>query len=447
MVDVIVIGTGSAGSIIAFACRKAGKKVAIIDDRKVGGTCALRGCDPKKVLVGAADLIEWNYHMHAQKIIHPVPRINWNALMQFKRTFTDPVPLSLEKELAGAGIALFKGRAIFVDEQTIQVGGEILLKGKKIVIATGAVPNVPPIPGSNHFITSDEFLELEKLPKDITFIGGGYISFEFAHIAARAGSRVRIIHRSSHVLKEFDPDLVKMLVEYSNEIGIDILLDSTPTKIEKKKDTYYLTVKGKSKKTIKTDLVVIGSGRKPALEKLNLEKAHIKWDGKKLLLNAYLQSISNPRVFAAGDAASKGPPLSPVAGIDGNAVAYNMLKANKTKPNYAGVASVVFSIPPLAKVGLTVTEARKKGLHFHVKFKKTHEWYSSRRLNERCSGFKVLVEKETGKILGAHILGENAEELINIFALAIRLNLSMHQLKTTPFAYPSHGSNVHSMFP
>jgi glutathione reductase (NADPH) len=174
-----------------MSAEKAGLEVAIIDSRPFGGTCALRGCDPKKVLVGVAEVVDSTKRL-ANRGVSPEASIDWPALMQFKRTFTEPVPENREKAFLGAGIAPFRGRARFVDQRSVAVGQDSLL-AKHIVIATGARPATLNIPGEEHVTTSDKFLELDELPKRIVFIGGGYISFEFAHVASRAGARITIV--------------------------------------------------------------------------------------------------------------------------------------------------------------------------------------------------------------------------------------------------------------
>src|SRR6266404_2756579 len=193
-VDLIVIGTGAAGSSAAFECRSAGWNVGIIDSRPFGGTCALRGCDPKKVLVGAAEVIERTRQMAGKGVASEDVCIDWPALMRFKCTFTEPVPADREQQFLEAGIAVFHGRARFTDKTTIKVGNDTLT-GRFVLVAAGARPATLNIPGEKYLTTSEEFLELDRLPSRIIFVGGGYISFEFAHVSARAGARVQILHR------------------------------------------------------------------------------------------------------------------------------------------------------------------------------------------------------------------------------------------------------------
>lgn len=465
--DLIAIGTGSAASTVAWKCHSAGWKVAVVDSRPFGGTCALRGCDPKKVLVGAAEVIDWNRRMQDKGLGNTGTKgikMIWPELMQFKRTFTEPVPKNREEALSKAGIASFHGSARFIGPNSINIANEQnndkeqTLQGKYILIATGARPSKLNITGEEHVITSDQFLELDKLPFNILFLGGGYITFEFAHIAARAGSKITILHRGKRPLSKFDPDLVDMLLKKTDDIGIIIQLRTTIEMIEAiergSKFVVHSSYAGNDesanedrKNVIETDLIVHGAGRVPDVEGLNLESAGIEYDKKEgIKVNEYLQSISNPVVYAAGDvAATKGMPLTPVAGYEGGIVADNLLNGNNIKPNYEGIPSVLFTVPPLASVGLQEQEARQQGLQFKTNYQDTSTWYSSRRIGESCSGFKVLIERESNHILGAHILGPHAEEVVNIFALAIRLGLNADKIREGIFAYPTNSSDISYM--
>ena len=195
------------------------------------------------------------------------------------------------------------------------------------------------------------------------------------------------------------------------------------------------------------DLVVHGAGRVPEIDDTRLNEAGIEWDPDRgVKVNEYLQSVSNPAVYAAGDAAaSAGPPLTPVATYEGKIAAENLLKGNQRKPNYDGIPTVVFTVPQLASVGWQEGAARDRGFAFRVNQEDTSSWYSSRRVGESCSGFKVLVEEPSGRILGAHLLGPDAGETINIFALAIQKGLTATDLKDMIFSYPTLASDVKYM--
>ena len=442
--DVVVIGTGSAASAVAMRCRKAGKQVAVVDSRPFGGTCALRGCDPKKVLVGATEVIVWNRRMQEHGICAEQVRIEWARLMQFKRSLIEDVPKKREEGFLKNGIATFHGRARFVGPASIQVGDDVL-EANNVVVAAGSRPADLKIPGAQLAVTSEQFLELENLPERVLFIGGGYISFEFAHIAARAGVRATVLHRSDRPLDRFDPDLVDQLVSRTHDLGVDVRLGMEVIGIVRSSTAFKIrahTERGDHE--FEADLVVHGAGRVPEIDDLGLTKAGIEWDPLRgVKVNEYLQSVSNPALYAAGDAAATaGPPLTPVATYEGKIAADNLLNGNHRKPNYDGIPSVVFTVPPLASVGLQERAARDRGLSLRVNHEDTSSWYSSRRVAERYSGFKTLIDEQTGRILGAHLLGPDAGETINIFALAIRKGLTAADLRDAIFAYPTLGSDV-----
>src|ERR671923_1705737 len=229
--DLIVIGTGVAASHAASKCSSAGWKVAIIDYKPFGGTCALRGCDPKKVLVSAEEVIDLEYRMQGKGVSSKDIRINWPDLAHFKRSFTDPFPKAREEGFLKAGITPFHGHAHFIAPTTIEVQDSVLTS-KYVLVATGAKPAKLNIPGEEHVIKSDQFLELDKIPPRILFIGGGYISFEFAHIAAHAGAEVSIVHRGIRPLENFDFDLVKKLMQRTEDLGITIQLQTSVNRVE-----------------------------------------------------------------------------------------------------------------------------------------------------------------------------------------------------------------------
>ncbi len=439
--DLIAIGTGAAASAAAFKCRKAGWSVAIIDSRPFGGTCELRGCDPKKVLVGAGALIDALRRMNGKGVKTEKAHIDWGELMRFKRTFTDPVPQKQEEAFQKSGIATFHGVARFTKPGRIEVGSDVL-EARYVFIATGAKPQRLDISGENYLNTSDQFLELDSLPRRILFIGGGYISFEFAHLSARAEAEVTILHRSERPLETFDPNLVDRLVPKTRQLGIKVELQSVATRIERKDGTFVVCAStARGQREFEADLVVHGAGRVADLDDLNLASAGVQADKRGVKVNEFLQSVSNPAVYAAGDSADTGmPKLTPVAGYGGGIVAANLLKGNHRKVENVPVPTVAFTVPPLAAVGMTEDSAKKQGLRFRVHQEDTASWYSSRRVAEDCSGFKVLIDEDTDRILGPE-----ADELINVFTLAMRTNVSAETLRHTIFAYPTHASDVSYM--
>ncbi|MGH7879641.1 MAG: dihydrolipoyl dehydrogenase family protein, partial [Candidatus Binataceae bacterium] len=411
--DLIVIGTGTAAQVVASRVRGAGRSVAVIDHRPFGGTCALRGCDPKKVLVSGAEAADWARRMHRRGVAGEL-HIDWRELIAFKRTFTDPVPKKREESFAKQGIDALHGMARFSGPDTVIVEGRVL-KGRNIVIATGARPVQLDFPGAEHTITSDTFMELEQLPKRIVMIGGGYIAAEFSHIAARAGANVTVLQRGARMLPKFDAELVEWLMEAFRDIGIDVRTDNAVTGIERAEGGFRVhTRTPQGTAAFPADLVVHAAGRAPDIAELNLTAGTVEADNGRLRLNEYLQSVSNPIVYACGDAAAEGPPLTPVSSHDGKIVAANILGGNRHRPDYRGVPSVAFTLPPIASVGLSEAAARQQAPKMRVNSAKVGNWYTARRVGEPVYGYKTLVEDDSGRILGAHLVGPHADEVINL---------------------------------
>jgi glutathione reductase (NADPH) len=444
--DLVVIGAGTAATSTANKCASAGWSVAVVDELPYGGTCALRGCDPKKMLRRGAEIVDAVHLMRGKGIETDSLRINWPDLIAFKRTFTDKMPDRVEGSLIKNGITTFHGEAHFVDSNTVEVNGEEM-NGRFVLIATGAKPRNVEVPGAEFLIDSTQFMELEALPERILFVGGGFISFEFAHIAARAGSTVHIIDHGARPLKAFDPDLVDKLIQRTENIGIEFHPRSELRSIEQLDGSFKVTAKRDgNEQNWNVDLVVHGAGRIAELDRLNLEAAEIEFSEKGVTVNEYLQSVSNPAVYAAGDASNTdGWPLTPVSFLEGQVVASNVLKGNNRIPNYRGVPTVVFTIPELTRVGLLESEATELGLDHRVKYTDTGSWYANLRVGEDCAGVKVIVDNQTDEIIGAHLFGPEYAELVNIFALAIKLGLKTANLKKMVSAYPSVGSDLGSL--
>ncbi len=446
--DLIVIGAGTGGTGVARPCAKAGWKVAIIDSEPYGGTCMLRGCDPKKMLVAVTEGVDLARRMQGKGLDTKELLINWPAMMAFKRTFTNVMPDKLEKSLSHMGIEVLHGNAKFNNSGSLQIG-EQELSAKYYHIATGARPGNLGIPGEELVTTSTDFLERESTPKRIVFIGGGFIAFEFAHISQRAGAaEVTILQRGKHALVNFDPDLVDMQVKRTRELGINVHCEAVVKGIAKVDNGYIVEYETKQGiETVACDHVVHAAGRVPNIDNLNLAALGVETSRHGIKVNEYLRSTSNPKVYAVGDCADTGAPnLTQVSANEARIAAKNLLAGKDVRAiKYPPIPSVVFTLPPVARVGMLESEASEQGLKFTVKFKKTAGWYSSMRVGETFSGYKILVEEGTGKILGAHLLGPGAEEQINILTLAMAQGMTANQLKGVIFAYPSYASDLGSM--
>ncbi|WP_153505723.1 dihydrolipoyl dehydrogenase family protein [Cumulibacter manganitolerans] len=444
--DVLVVGAGMAGVAAAHKCAGQGGQVAIVDARPYGGTCALRGCDPKKILRRGAEIIDSARLMRGKGIDDPSLSINWHDLMRHKAGFTDPVPHSLERDLARHGVDTLHGQARFLDKGRVDIAG-VSVEAGRYLIAAGAHPRPLDFPGSEHLTDSTDFLNLERLPARVLFVGGGFVSFEFAHIAARAGSSPTVIDRGRRPLKGFDPDLVDLLIERSRQVGIAVRPSTSITAVEETDSGFRvdLDVSGVPE-TIECDLVVHGAGREADLAGLDLDAAGVDWGPRGVKVAGHLQSTTNPAVYAAGDSAdTPGLPLTPVAVFEGKLAASNMMNGTARVPDYAGVPTAVFTIPELARVGMLEQEARERGLDIDVRYHDTSGWYSNYRIGETTAAAKILVDRGTDRVVGAHLLGPEYAELINILGLAMKARLTTRQLKSMTAAYPTVGSDLGSM--
>lgn len=440
--DLIVIGGGTGGNGVARTAAAAGWKVASIDIEPFGGTCALRGCDPKKMLIAVTEGVEWARNLKG-KGLDVEPSIDWRDMIAFKRTFTDAMPSRVEAGLEKAGVTVLHGKARFTGRDTIELNGATL-SAQHFHIATGARPMTLNIPGEELLATSSDFLELPARPDRVVFVGGGFIALEFAHISKRAGAHeVTVLEMMKRPLGNFDPDLVGILSQATAELGVDLRTEAKVQKIEKTGAEFSVTYETTTgPQVVNCDLVVHATGRMPNIDDLNLEAADVEYGRRGIKVSPFMRT-TNPTIFAAGDCADSGPNLTPVSANEGRVVGKNLLAGRDAREmSYPPIPSVVFTLPQLASVGLSEVAAHDRGLEFEVHFKKTAVWYSSLRVGANHSAYKVLVEKETGTILGAHLIGPGAEEQINLFAMAMGAGLTANKIKGIIFAYPSFASDI-----
>lgn len=443
--DVVVLGTGPAGSTVARKAAAAGHRTAIVEAREFGGTCALRGCNPKKVYANAGHLIDRVRRADGKLIRGKDVSIDWNQLLKFKNEFTDSIPERSEQSFQDDGIMTVHGAAQFVSKKSLRVG-ERTLSAERIVVATGARPATLPFDGSEHAVQSDEFFELKSLPDKVVFIGGGYISMEFAHVAARAGSRVIIVEREGRVLESFDAKLVEILQNESRSIGIEFEFCTEVECIETvDADRYRVSLS--NGESIDCGLVVHGAGRVPNVDELDLKAGNVQSGDKGIAVDRHLRSQSNPHVFALGDCADSGvPPLTPSANEEARIVAKNLFADEpEAVPDYGVIPQVAFTTPCIASVGMTVEQAEEGGRKCEVLLEDTSDWNSVRKLGGGVAGFRIIVDQESDRLLGAHLLGPAAEETINLFALAMKFDLTATDLKSTLFAFPTFASDVRQM--
>ena len=295
------------------------------------------------------------------------------------------------------------------------------------------------IEGEELVATSEDFLAAERLPSRIVFIGGGYISMEFAHVAAAGGAEVTVCHRSPVVLKGFDPDLAAMLTESYRRSGIDVRTQVRVRGV--RPDGEALVVELDDGERLPADMVVHGAGRVPDLEALDLVAAGVASGRHGIDVDERMRSVSNPHVWAIGDAAGRGLPLTPLGVAQRRIAARNTL-GGEVDFDAPVTPSIAFTDPPLAMVGLTEAQAVAQGLEVEARLIDTTAWASSRRVGARVAGAKVIAERISGRIVGAHLLGHNAEEVINVFAVAMAAGMTAAELKAMPWAYPTGGWEI-----
>lgn len=440
--DVLVLGAGNGGLAAAGAARAAGQSVLVVEGRDVGGVCPLRGCVPKKVLVAAAQALDAIARASTHEISVGPATLDWQRLIERKRTFVEGVPEELEKSLINRGIDLVRGQAKFTGLREIAVGADHF-SGDKIVVATGSTPRPLPIPGAEHLITSDDLLELSLLPSSLTFVGAGVIAFEFAHVLARAGTQVTLLEVAPRVLPTVDEDAAARIAEVTRDLGVRIETAVTIERIETRGDGYSVHYRKEGRSIAPSSQVVAnGAGRVADLAGLNLAAAGITLDRGQIELDDYLRSVENPNVFFAGDAIPGRPQLSPLATYEGNVVGFNLTHGELQVVEYGHQPAAVYTVPALATVGLSEADATEAGLDFEVRTNDMLEWRSARTYGETAAWAKVLLEKKSGLILGAHLVGHGAEETIHTFALAIEKEIPAMELASRVYAYPTFHADL-----
>ncbi|KLU05977.1 glutathione reductase [Rhodopirellula islandica] len=444
--DLVVLGTGPSGGTVASKIARSGKRVALVDSRTFGGVCALRGCNPKKVYVNAGQLVDQVHRGNGRLVSDASLQIDWKQLHAFKTEFTQPVADKKEQSFQDDGIKTFHGVARFVAPDTIDVVGT-KLTAERFLIATGGRPRELSFAGAENVTRSDEFLELETLPDHVVFIGGGYISLEFAGVVARAGRRVTVIEKNARVLAGFDPDLVDQLTGSLRDNGVQFQLNAEISRVEKSKDGRLQIHFANQESPLPCGLAIHGAGRVPNIDELCLSQGEIVHGENGVTVNSFMQNPTNPRVFATGDCADNGMPrLTPVANEDARIAAKNLFSEKLDRvPDYGHVPKVAFTIPSIASVGLSEEEARQTNHNLDVLSDDISSWGSVRKIGPTVAGYKLLIDSKTDVILGAHLLGPSAEETINLFALAMKFNLTATDMKSTLFAFPTFASDVRSM--
>lgn len=442
--DTIIIGGGNGGFGVSSVLADAGHKIAFIEEREFGGVCPNRGCTPKKILVAAAQAMDQIDRARAHGISVGEAKLDWAKLIERKDDMIGFIPGAM-KGVAEKRGTVFEGRATFTGPNSVRVG-EAELEADNIIIATGSVPRPLPIPGAEHLITSDEVLSDTVQPEEVVFIGGGVVALEFGHVYARAGSKVTILEVMPQLLPRMDTDLVGKLVEESERVGITIHTGVSVNEIVEAGDKLEVRFeKDGQTHTVQSDRVVNGAGRVANTEGLNLEAAGINVDRGRIDVAAHLQSTENPAVWVVGDALVGAPQLSPVATYEGQIVGRNIRDGGTESPDYFALPSGVYTVPALATVGLTEAEAQEQLGKLKVSVNDMTGWFSGKSYSENVAWSKVLIDEEADKVVGAHLIGHNADDIIHVFSLAMQHGIPASALQSSAYAYPSFSSDIKNL--
>jgi glutathione reductase (NADPH) len=370
--------------------------------------------------------------------------LDWTLVRDEKRAFTDPIPEATRKGLEGSGIDFIAGTASFKDPETIMAGG-VAIAAKYIVIATGAHPMPLSFPGVEHLITSSDFLELDRLPPRIVFVGGGFISFEFAHFAARLGpaEALTILEVMDRPLGPFDSEMVEQLLAASRAEGIDVQTKVEVAGVEQEDGGYVVRTKGGD--ALVVDLIVHGAGRVPTIEALQLEAGHVDYSRRGIKVDEGMRT-SNPRVFAVGDCAAT-VQLARVADHEAYVAAKNILAEVEggagATIDHRAVPSILFTYPQYAMVGATEDALKAEGVRYYKNADRNLSWPTYRRIGMSHAAYKVMVDDDN-HVLGAHIISDNAAGLINIFKEAMLDRRSVEDVywRHVMTPYPSRESDI-----
>ncbi|MBV8169812.1 MAG: glutathione-disulfide reductase, partial [Alphaproteobacteria bacterium] len=415
--DLLTIGAGSGGVAGTRRAGSYGARTGIIEELRVGGTCVLRGCVPKKLLVYAAHFAE-EFEDAAGFGWDVGPRkLDWAKLIETKDRELDRLHGIYMRLLANSNVKVIDGRGVLVDAHTVQVGDKTYT-AERIMIATGGWPTLPDIPGKELAITSNEALDLKVLPKRALIVGGGYIAVEFAGIFAGAGVEVTEAIRAPHILRGFDGEVRTHLQEEMTKRGVKFRTGVWPTAVARAGKAFTVTFNDGS--TLETDLVMFATGRAPNTKGLGLERAGVKTDAKGAIIVDEWQRTSVPSIYAVGDVTDK-LNLTPVAIAEGRGIAETVFNDNPMTMNHENVPTAVFSTPPVGTVGLTEEQATV--LHgkvdiYTTRFKPMKHTLSGR--DERIL-MKLVVDPKSDRVLGCHMVGPDSPEIIQGLAIAVKV--------------------------
>ena len=441
--DLFVIGAGSGGVRAARIAAKHGAKVAVAEEYRVGGTCVIRGCVPKKLLVYASKFAEEFEDAVGFGWTTKGVSFDWATLIENKNKEIDRLNAAYIRNLDASGAQLFSERATVIDKHTLQLASGHTMSSEYILVATGAAPFIPRnLPGHELAITSNEAFHLERLPRRIIIVGGGYIAVEFAGIFNGLGVETVLVYRGDQILRGFDDDLRRHLAEEMKKKGVEILTKTDIEKIERSGDGVRVTLMDGT--MIGAGQIMFATGRVPNTLTLGIEEIGVKLTQHGAVeVNAYSQSTVE-NIYAVGDVTNR-VNLTPVAIREGHAFADSVFGKTPRAVDHTLVPSAVFSQPELGTVGLTEAQARKT--HAKIDIYKT----SFRPMKHTLSGrdekvlMKLVVDAETDKVLGCHIAGEGAGEMAQLLGIAITCGATKAQFDATLAVHPTASEELVTM--
>ena len=433
--DLFVIGAGSGGVRASRVSSAYGARVAVAEEHKVGGTCVIRGCVPKKLLVYGAHFAEDldDAAMFGWDV--PQKRFDWAVLRDNVLSEVGRLEDAYTETLTNHEVKVFKERATLTGPNSVQLSSGKTVTADKILIATGARPLMPDLPGIEHAISSNETFHLEKLPKRIIIAGGGYIANEFAGIFHQFGSRVTLVNRTDVLLRGYDQQVVDRLIQISIRKGIDFKFHATIDAIEKREDGL-LHVRMSGCDDIETDQVLFAVGRRPNVENLGCDVAGVEIGENGQIKIDEDNRTNVPSIFAVGDVTDR-VQLTPIAIREGQAFADTFFGNKPHRVDYDCIPSAVFSHPPLAGVGMTEGQARNRlgtVKTFTSDFRPMKNVLAGR--NER-SLYKLVLDGETDQVVGVHMIGPDAPEILQAAAVAVKARLKKADFDATVALHPT----------
>ena len=431
--DLLTIGAGSGGVASSRRAGSYGARVAICEELRVGGTCVLRGCIPKKLLVYGAQFADAFADAEGFGWTVPPADFDWPRLIAAKDKEIGRLSQIYINMLNNAGVEIIDGHAALTDPHSVEVAGRTYT-AENILIATGSWPETPNLPGIEHVISSNEALDLKKLPSRIVIVGGGYIAVEFAGIFSGFGSEVVELIRRPELLYGFDDDIRVALGEEMRLRGVDIRGRTQVARIDKVATGYIVTTTAGDK--VETDLVMYATGRRPNTKGMGLEEVDVRINEAGAVVVDEWQRSSVPNIYAIGDVTDH-INLTPVAIAEGRAIAETLFNNNPVKMDHANVPSAVFSQPPIGTVGLTEERARREYGEVDVyvaRFKPMKNTLSGR---EERTLMKLVVDQRSDRMLGCHMLGPDAPEIVQGLAIAIKSGATKRMFDQTVGIHPS----------